>query len=111
MKEQVQSALKELFSSPSMFTFAVMEKMLWKYHKAVAIQLEIPTQVGQWFRTLCNQDIKFELQRDAIATLIEVAKTPTTNEEMAEYLDSEHIKPLADLLALMSLDEPKQETI
>ena len=111
MKEEVQNALKELFSSPSMFTFAVMEKLLWKYHKAVAIQLDIPTQVGQWFRTLCNQDIKFELQRDAIATLIEVAKTPTTEKEMSEYLNSEHVKPLMDLLELMSLEEPKQETI
>jgi hypothetical protein len=90
------NALNALVLDPNIFTATVVDKLLWKYHKAVANKLQIPTATGQWFRTLIESNSTYEQQRDAIEILQQVIKYGTKT-EIKNAMKSEHIAPLARL--------------
>jgi len=115
--QQMYDATKNALDKPTILTVTILDKMLWKYHKEVAYKLGIPTNVGQWFRTLIDKDSKFEYQRDAVETLLAVVKYGTTNEAKASvkdsYIESLHTLEslLAEKLAEATNNEVAEDTI
>jgi hypothetical protein len=97
LTKAMYQALGALVINPSVLTATVVDKLLWKYHKAVASKLEIPTTIGQWFRTLVETNPVSEQQRDAIEIVLSVVKYNPTKESIKQAMASEYVKPLLDL--------------
>lgn len=102
--------LELALTDTNVLNVAALEKALRTHHKAVAFTKGIPTNVGQWFRTLCDKMPVCDTERNAVEVLLTVVKYSPTKAAIKDAVDSTYMLPLHNLLtSLTNTDELQGE--